>query len=215
MSDALPIRTALLSVSDKTDLIPFARRLHQHGARLVSTGGTARKLTEAGFEVTPVEQLTGFPEMMDGRVKTLHPNVHGGLLALRDNPEHAQALERHHITAIDLVCVNLYPFEQTVANPQVSEQEAIENIDIGGPSMIRSAAKNHRYVTCVTSTKQYDAVCTDMDANEGCITLRVRRTLAAAAFARTAEYDQAIAAWMANRWDTAPPESGGQEQPRT
>lgn len=206
MADVLPIRTALISVSDKTDLVPFARRLHEYGARLVSTGGTARKLHEAGFPVTSIEELTGFPEMMDGRVKTLHPNVHGGLLALRDNAEHAQAMERHHITPIDLVCVNLYPFEQTVANPEVSEQDAIEHIDIGGPSMIRSAAKNHRYVTCVTSAKQYDAVCNDMDANEGGISLRLRRTLAAAAFARTAEYDQAIAQWMAQRWNTAPAE---------
>ena len=204
--DALPVRTALISVSDKTDLIPFARRLHEHGARLVSTGGTARKLTEAGFEVTAIEELTGFPEMMDGRIKTLHPNVHGGLLALRDNPEHAEALERHHITPIDLVCVNLYPFEQTVAKPDVSERDAIENIDIGGPAMIRSAAKNHRYVTCVTSAAQSDSVSSDMDANDGCISLRLRRTLAAAAFKRTAEYDKAIADWMANRWSTAPSE---------
>jgi len=206
MPDVLPIRTALLSVSDKTDLIPFARRLHEHGARLVSTGGTARKLTEAGFEVTAIETLTGFPEMMGGRVKTLHPNVHGGLLALRDDPSHADALERHGITPIDLACVNLYPFERTVADPEVDEGEAIENIDIGGPSMIRSAAKNHRYVACVTSTKQYDEVSSDMDANEGGISLRLRRRLAAAAFARTAEYDRAIAQWMSQRWNTAPAE---------
>jgi phosphoribosylaminoimidazolecarboxamide formyltransferase/IMP cyclohydrolase len=206
MTDALRINTALLSVSDKTDLVPFARCLHQHGARIVSTGGTARKLSEAGFDITPVETLTGFPEMMDGRVKTLHPNVHGGLLALRDNAEHAAALERHQITPIDLVCVNLYPFEQTVADPQVSEAEAIENIDIGGPCLIRSAAKNHRYVTCVTDPKQYDEVSSDMEANEGCVSFRLRRTLAAAAYARTAGYDQAIAQWMAHRWNTAPPE---------
>jgi phosphoribosylaminoimidazolecarboxamide formyltransferase/IMP cyclohydrolase len=206
MPDALPIHTALLSVSDKRDLVPFARRLHQHGARLVSTGGTARALREAGFEVTAIEQLTGFSEMMDGRVKTLHPNVHGGLLALRDEADHAAALKQHQITPIDLVCVNLYPFERTVADPDVAEQEAIENIDIGGPSMIRSAAKNHRYVACVTHPKQYDEVSSDMDANEGRITYRLRRTLAAAAFACTAAYDQAIAQWMANRWNTAPPE---------
>ena len=206
MGETLPIRHALISVSDKTDLIPFARRLAHYGARLISTGGTARKLSEAGFEVTAIEALTCFPEMMDGRVKTLHPRVHGGLLALRDEPSHAQAMELHGITPIDLVCVNLYPFEQTVSDPNVDEAWAIENIDIGGPSMIRSAAKNHRYVTCVTDPAQYDEVGTDLDENAGSVTYRLRRRLAAAAFARTAAYDTAIARWMHNRWNFAPPE---------
>jgi len=206
MVETLPINTALLSVSDKTDLVPFARQLTQHGARLISTGGTARQLKEAGFEVMPIEELTGFPEMMDGRVKTLHPRVHGGLLALRDNVEHTRALEANQITPIDLVCVNLYPFEKTVADPEVAETEAIENIDIGGPCLIRSAAKNHRFVTCVTDAKQYDAVSSDMEANGGAISFRLRRRLAAAAYACTAVYDRAIADWMANRWNVAPPE---------
>lgn len=195
------IRTALISVSDKKDLIPFARRLAGYGAKIISTGGTARQLVEAGVDVTPINEVTGFPEMMDGRVKTLHPRVHGGLLALRDKPEHAAALEEHQITPIDLVCVNLYPFEQTVAKEGVSDEDAIENIDIGGPSMIRSAAKNHRYVTCVTSPSQYDEVSNVLDAHDGATTLGLRQELAAAAFARTAKYDAAIAQWMGQRWN--------------
>jgi len=213
MDQSLPIRTALLSVSDKRDLVPFARRLVNHGARLVSTGGTARTLREAGFEVTPIEVLTDSPEMMDGRVKTLHPKIHGGILAIRDKPDHAQALEEHAITPIDLICVNLYPFQQTVADPNVTEAEAIENIDIGGPTLIRAAAKNHRYVACVTSPRQYDPVSTDMDANGGRITQRLRRTLAAEAFKHTAGYDRAIADWMANRWNTAADEPDQQASP--
>ncbi len=194
------IQTALLSVSDKTDLVPFAKRLSAHGVTLISTGGTARALTEAGLEVTPIDQVTGFPEMMDGRVKTLHPKVHGGLLALRDKPEHAASLEAHQITPIDLICVNLYPFEKTVAQEGITDAEAIEQIDIGGPSMVRSSAKNHRYVTCVTNPRQYDRVTECMSKLEGCTTLALRRKLAADAFARTAEYDTAIAAWMADRY---------------
>lgn len=158
MSELVRIRRALLSVSDKTDLIPFARALLAHGVELISTGGTARALAQAGLSVTKVEQLTGFPEMLDGRVKTLHPMVHGGILALRDKPEHTSALEAHGITPIDLVCVNLYPFEQTVSRPNATPEEAVENIDIGGPSMIRSAAKNAAWVTVVTAPSQYDQV---------------------------------------------------------
>ncbi|MEX0886240.1 MAG: IMP cyclohydrolase [Phycisphaeraceae bacterium] len=198
--DTLPVRTALLSVSDKTDLVAFARRLGAHGVRLVSTGGTARALRDAGLDVTGVEEVTGFPEMMDGRVKTLHPRVHGGLLALRDKPEHVQAMEAHGISPIDLVCVNLYPFEQTVAKTDVTDEDAIENIDIGGPAMIRSAAKNHRHVACVTSATQYDLVSNDLDRHEGATTFALRRELAAAAFKHTAAYDTAIATWMAQRW---------------
>jgi len=200
MTDLVSVRTALLSVSDKTDLVPFARALTQFGATLISTGGTARALTDAGLHVTPIDAVTGFPEMMDGRVKTLHPKVHGGLLALRDKPEHAASLAQHQITPIDLVCVNLYPFEQTVADPSVTDENAIEQIDIGGPSMVRSAAKNHRYVACVTSPKQYDAVINDLTANQGATQFALRRSLAAAAFQRTSQYDTAIATWMKQRW---------------
>ena len=198
--DSLPVRRALLSVSDKTDLVAFARRLARHDVQLISTGGTARALTDAGLNVTPIDQVTGFPEMMDGRVKTLHPRVHGALLALRDKSEHAAALKEHDITPIDLVCVNLYPFQQTVARADVTDADAIENIDIGGPAMIRSAAKNHRYVACVTSPEQYDQLSTDLDRHEGATTFALRRRLAAAAFAHTAGYEAAIAEWMRQRW---------------
>ncbi|MEX2672321.1 MAG: bifunctional phosphoribosylaminoimidazolecarboxamide formyltransferase/IMP cyclohydrolase [Phycisphaeraceae bacterium] len=196
MSDLVAIRRALLSVSDKTDLIPFARTLAEAGVELVSTGGTARALAEAGLDVTPVEQITDFPEMMDGRVKTLHPRVHGGLLSLRDNPAHTTAMEEHGIPAIDLVCVNLYPFEQTVARADVTEAQAIENIDIGGPSMIRSGAKNHRFVTVVTDPHQYDEVAEELRENNGATSLELRRRLALSAFARTAAYDTAIAEYL-------------------
>ncbi len=196
MTDLVPIRRALLSVSDKTDLIPFAKRLATLGVTLISTGGTAKALLAAGVPVTPIEQVTDFPEMMDGRLKTLHPKVHGGLLALRDNDTHLDAMKRHGIEGIDLVCVNLYPFEQTVAQPNVTEAHAIENIDIGGPSMIRSAAKNHRFVAVVTDPAQYDRVSQELESQQGSTTLALRRWLAGAAFARTAAYDTAIAAWM-------------------
>ena len=196
MPDLIPVKRALLSVSDKTDLVPFARKLAAIGCTLISTGGTAKALSDAGLAVIPIDQVTGFPEMMDGRVKTLHPNVHGGLLGLRDNPEHVAAMRRHGIEPIDLVCVNLYPFERTVAREGVAEHEAIENIDIGGPSMIRSAAKNHAFVAVVTDPGQYDMVIQDLTANTGSTSLSLRRRLAAAAFARTAGYDRAIAGWM-------------------
>jgi len=200
MTDLIPIKTALLSVSDKTDLTAFARALANHGTKIISTGGTARMLADAGIEVTAVEAVTGFPEMMDGRVKTLHPKIHGALLAMRDKPAHADALKHHDISPIDMVCVNLYPFEQTIAVENVTDDEAIEQIDIGGPSMIRSAAKNHRYVTCITDPVQYDLVKTDLDANDGATRFALRRTLAAAAFQRTSQYDTTIAQWMAHRW---------------
>ena len=200
MSDLISIKTALLSVSDKTDLIAFARRLTNHNVHLISTGGTAKALQEAGLTVTHISQLTGFPEMMDGRIKTLHPKVHGALLARRDNPEHVKAMQEHSITAIDLVCINLYPFEQTIARDDVTEPEAIEQIDIGGPCMIRSASKNHQFLTCVTGVSQYDQVCNDMDTHGGCTSLGLRQQLAAAAFARTAAYDTAICQWMNARW---------------
>lgn len=196
MTDLVGIRRALLSVSDKTDLIPFARALLRHGAELISTGGTARVLTEAGLSVTTVEQLTGFPEMLDGRVKTLHPMVHGGILALRDRPEHTAALEEHGIRPIDLVCVNLYPFEQTVSRPDATPEQAVENIDIGGPSMIRSAAKNAAWVTVVTAPSQYDQVVRELDAHHGATSRQLRAQLASAAFSRTSAYDAAISAYF-------------------
>ncbi len=202
MANLVPIRRALLSVSDKTDLIPFARCLHRHGVTLISTGGTAKAIQDAGLPVTPIDQVTQFPEMMDGRVKTLHPAVHGGLLGLRDNAEHVAAMQQHGIEPIDLVCVNLYPFERTIAKENVAEHEAIENIDIGGPSMIRSAAKNHAFVSVVTSPAQYDDVSNELDLHSGATSLGLRQRLAAAAFARTASYDTAIAAWMQSRRDS-------------
>ncbi len=196
------VRRALLSVSDKTDLIAFARALADMGVALLSTGGTARAIEAAGLPVTPVEKMTGFPEMLDGRVKTLHPKVHGGLLGVRENPEHTKAMAEHGIEPIDLVCINLYPFEATIAREGVNREEAIEQIDIGGPAMIRSAAKNHRDVAVVTSVHQYDTVISDMQANGGAVSDALKRDLAAAAFSRTAEYDAAISEWM-NRADHA------------
>jgi phosphoribosylaminoimidazolecarboxamide formyltransferase/IMP cyclohydrolase len=190
------IARALLSVSDKTGLAELGRALAQRGVELVSTGGTAKALREAGLEVKDVSDLTGFPEMMDGRVKTLHPKVHGGLLAVRDDPEHAAAMEAHGIGAIDLVVVNLYPFAETVARG-AGRDEVIENIDIGGPSMVRSAAKNHRYVAIVTDPADYGELIEALEANDGATSLDLRRRLAAKAFAATASYDGAIAQWFA------------------
>ncbi|MFI4898134.1 MAG: bifunctional phosphoribosylaminoimidazolecarboxamide formyltransferase/IMP cyclohydrolase [Phycisphaerales bacterium JB059] len=203
--DLVPIRRALLSVSDKTDLVPFARALIAAGAEIISTGGTAKALTDAGISVRAIDDLTGFPEMMDGRVKTLHPNVHAGLLALRDNPEHVASMNQHGIEPIDLVCVNLYPFESTITRAGVTQREAIEQIDIGGPSMIRSAAKNAAWVTVVTSPTQYDRVVSDLSANAGSTSLELRRSLASAAFARTSEYDAAISAYLARTGPVAFP----------
>ena len=198
MEAASPVclRTALLSVSDKGGLIDFARALHARGVTLISTGGTRAALTEADLPTVGIETVTGFPEMMDGRVKTLHPKVHGGLLAVRDDPGHAAALAAHGITPIDLVCVNLYPFERTVAAEGVTRAEAIEQIDIGGPSMLRSAAKNHRYVAAACNPAAYPRVLADLDANDGCTTSGLRASLAAEVFARTAAYDAAIAGYL-------------------
>lgn len=196
MTDKVPVKRALVSVSDKTGLVPFVQKLTAHGVRVISTGGTARALVEAGIDVTPIEKVTGFPEMLDGRVKTLHPAVHGGLLAMRDKPEHLQVIKQHNIEPIDLVCINLYPFEKTVARSDVHDEEVIEQIDIGGPSMIRSGSKNHRAVAVVTDPAQYDLVAEEMDKHGGATTLALRARLAAAAFTRTASYDAAISAWM-------------------
>ncbi len=215
MPDRIPVKRALISVSDKTDLIPFARRLANHGVQMISTGGTAAALSQAGFNVTAVEQVTGFPEMMDGRLKTLHPSIHGGLLALRDKAEHLEAMKDHGIEPIDLLCVNLYPFEKMAASPGASDGDVIEHIDIGGPAMVRSAAKNMAFVAVVTAPSQYDRVCNDIDANEGATSLPLRRWLGAAAFARTAAYDAAIANWMLGHGATAPEHPPGQPFPET
>ncbi|NML94633.1 bifunctional phosphoribosylaminoimidazolecarboxamide formyltransferase/IMP cyclohydrolase [Novosphingobium olei] len=190
------IKRALLSVSDKTGLVDLGKALAARGVELVSTGGTAKALREAGLEVKDVSDLTGFPEMMDGRVKTLHPKVHGGLLAVRDNAEHAAAMAEHEIGAIDLVVVNLYPFEATVAKG-AERDEVIENIDIGGPSMVRSAAKNHQYVTILTDAADYDAFLAELEQTGGKSTLTFRRAMAAKAYAATAAYDAAISQWFA------------------
>jgi phosphoribosylaminoimidazolecarboxamide formyltransferase / IMP cyclohydrolase len=190
-----PIRRALISVSDKTGLIDFARALASRGVDIVSTGGTSKALAEAGVAVTDVSALTGFPEIMDGRVKTLHPKVHGGLLAIRGNAEHEKAREAHGITDIDLLAVNLYPFEETVAKGAAFD-EVIENIDVGGPAMIRAASKNHESVTVVVSPEDYDRVLEEMAANGNATTAGCRRSLAQKAFARTAAYDGAISNWL-------------------
>jgi phosphoribosylaminoimidazolecarboxamide formyltransferase/IMP cyclohydrolase len=198
MTDTLRrVSRALLSVSDKTGLIEFARALAARGVELVSTGGTAKAIAAAGLKVRDVSELTGFPEMMDGRVKTLHPKVHGGLLAIRNNSEHAEAMKAHGIDPIDLLVVNLYPFEATV-DKGADFTECIENIDIGGPAMIRAAAKNHDDVAVVVEAADYQAVLDELAANSGATTLALRRRLAAKAYARTAAYDAAISNWFAN-----------------
>ena len=190
------IRRALLSVSDKTGLVDFARALRGFGVELLSTGGTAKALREAGLEVRDVSEVTGFPEMLDGRVKTLHPRIHGGILAVRDNPEHARALEEHGIGPIDMVVVNLYPFEQTVAREGVTLEEAVEQIDIGGPSMVRSAAKNFRDVAVVTSPSLYPFVSEELTETGGALSLTTRSQLALVAFSHTSGYDDAIARYL-------------------
>jgi len=195
------IHRALLSVSDKTGLVPFAQILASHGIELISTGGTAKTLREAGLTLKDISEHTGFPEMLDGRVKTLHPKVHGGLLYIRGNETHEAVVKAHGITPIDLVVVNLYPFEATVAKPNVSLHEAIENIDIGGPSMLRSAAKNHDSVTVVVDPFDYAEVAKQISTN-GNTTWELRRQLAAKVFARTAAYDAAIAAHLQKEFST-------------
>ena len=198
------ITRALLSVSDKTGLVDFARQLAGYHVELVSTGGTAKALKDAGLKVIDVADLTGFPEMMDGRVKTLHPKVHGGLLAVRANKEHAAAMAEHGIKPIDLLVVNLYPFEETVAKG-ASYEDCVENIDIGGPAMIRAAAKNHHDVTVVVEPDDYASVLAELAQHTGMTSLELRQKLAAKAYARTAVYDAAISNWFAETLhDTAP-----------
>ncbi|QGX99785.1 bifunctional phosphoribosylaminoimidazolecarboxamide formyltransferase/IMP cyclohydrolase PurH [Roseovarius faecimaris] len=196
MTEFAPLTRALLSVSDKTGLIELGRALAKRGVELLSTGGSAKALRDAGLEVRDVAEVTGFPEMMDGRVKTLHPMVHGGLLALRDNADHKAAMDEHGIGPIDLLVVNLYPFEETVAKG-ADYDTCVENIDIGGPAMIRAAAKNHAFVTVVVDVEDYDAVIGDLDQHGGKTCPKFRKKLAQKAYARTAAYDAAVSNWMA------------------
>src|SRR5689334_10995741 len=195
MTDLVPVKRALISLSDKTGLEELAKGLARHRVEIVSTGGTAARLREFGASPRDISDLTGFPEMMDGRVKTLHPKVHGGLLAVRDDPEHAAAMAAHEIGAIDLVVVNLYPFLQTVMKG-AERPEIIENIDIGGPSMVRSAAKNHAFVAIVTDPGDYAELIAALDGSGGMTSLDFRKRLAAKAFAATATYDSMIASWF-------------------
>src|ERR1051325_7969850 len=197
MTELRPVKRALISASDKSGLIDFARALAAHGIELVSTGGTAKAIADAGLTVRDVSALTGFPEMMDGRVKTLHPKVHGGLLAIRDDAAHAASMKQHGIAPIDLLVVNLYPFEATVANGAAFE-DCIENIDIGGPAMIRAAAKNHNDVAVVVDAEDYARLLDELKAHDGATTLALRKSLAQKAYARTAAYDAAISNWFAN-----------------
>lgn len=202
--DHVPVKRALLSVSDKDGLVSFARALSDLGVELVSTGGTRAAITEAGLPVLDISEITGFPEIMDGRVKTLHPKVHGGLLAVRDDGEHAAAMEEHGISGIDLVCVNLYPFEETVA-AGAAYADGVENIDIGGPAMTRAAAKNHAYVTVVVDPSDYKSIVDDLRAT-GQVPYEKRQKLAAKAFARTAAYDAAVSNWFADNLDVPTPD---------
>jgi phosphoribosylaminoimidazolecarboxamide formyltransferase/IMP cyclohydrolase len=192
-------------VSDKRGIVDFARGLVDLGVEIVSTGGTARELTDAGIAVRSIEDLTGFPEIMDGRVKTLHPKLYAGLLAVRDNPEHMRQAQQQSVEFVELVCVNLYPFERTAARRDVGEAEVIENIDIGGPTMIRAAAKNYGYTAVVVSPESYDAVLDELREADGLLSMPTRESLAAAAFAYTARYDTAIARWFAEKEEDFPP----------
>jgi phosphoribosylaminoimidazolecarboxamide formyltransferase/IMP cyclohydrolase len=201
---AIKVKRALISVSDKTGVAEFARGLDRLGVELVSTGGTAAALRKAGLEVTDVAEMTGSPEILDGRVKTLHPRLHAALLAVRDRPEHMEALKAEGIEPIDLVCVNLYPFERTVAGRNVSEAKAIENIDVGGPTMIRAAAKNHRFVAVIVKPESYDALLAELEESGGEISEETRHWLANEAFAHTARYDAAISRWFGLRYESYP-----------
>ncbi|MCB0874685.1 MAG: bifunctional phosphoribosylaminoimidazolecarboxamide formyltransferase/IMP cyclohydrolase [Solirubrobacterales bacterium] len=200
----LPVRRALISVSDKSGVVEFAQGLQSLGVEIVSTGGTAAALAEGGIAVRTVEELTGAPEILGGRVKTLHPRLHGALLAVRDDPEHAATLADEGIEEIDLVCTNLYPFERAMARREASDAEVIENIDIGGPAMIRAAAKNHRYVAVVVRPESYDAVLAELEEGDGTISAATRHWLANEAFAVTARYDAAISGWFGERYEDLP-----------
>ena len=189
------IKRALLSVSDKTGIVELGKFLSEKGVEIISTGGTMKALRDAGVPVTYVSDVTGFPEIMDGRVKTLNPKIHGAILAVRSNPEHMQALAEHNITPIDLVVVNLYPFRETISKPGVTEAEAIENIDIGGPAMVRASAKNFKDVVIVTYPRRY-AQLMEMLEKDGDIDARTRKELAFEAFSHTAEYDTMISEYL-------------------
>jgi phosphoribosylaminoimidazolecarboxamide formyltransferase/IMP cyclohydrolase len=199
------VSRALLSVSDKTGIVEFARGLAALGVEVVSTGGTAREISQAGVPVRAISDLTGFPEIMDGRVKTLHPKLYAGLLAVRADAEHVEAARDHEIEPVDLVCVNLYPFERTVAMRGVTDAEAMENIDIGGSAMIRAAAKNHAYAAPVVSPESYDAVLAELRESGGVLSLATRESLAAEAFSYTARYDTAVARWFQEKREDFPP----------
>jgi len=203
MSELRKITRALISVSDKTGILEFAKNLREFGVEIISTGGTARNLRENGIEVTEVAEITHFPEMMDGRVKTLHPKIHGAFLALRDNENHVASMQEHGIEPIDLVVVNLYPFQETIAKEDVSLPEAVENIDIGGPAMIRSASKNWRDVAVVTDAKLYENVLQEMKETGGSLSLETRQRLATLAYTRTASYDLAISSYLAEQLSNA------------
>jgi len=198
---AVRVRRALLSVSEKTGVVELAQGLVELGVEIVSTGGTARALAQAGVPVRAIEDFTGFPEMMDGRVKTLHPRLYAALLAVRDNDEHLRAAAEHSIEPVDLVCVNLYPFEQTLARGGASEEEIVENIDIGGPTMIRAAAKNHAFAAVLVDPADYTPILTELRESGGRLSVATRVRLAGAAFACTARYDASISAWFAQRED--------------
>jgi phosphoribosylaminoimidazolecarboxamide formyltransferase/IMP cyclohydrolase len=200
----VPIKRALLSVSDKRGLVEFARGLARMGAEIVSTGGTARELAAEGIETRPVEDYTGFPEILGGRVKTLNPRIYAGLLAVRSDDEHIETLEEHAVEPIDLVCVNLYPFERVSSMRGVEQDEVIENIDVGGPTLIRAAAKNHSFSAVVVTPESYDAVLGELEDSGGLLSLQTRRSLAMEAFAYTARYDAAIARWFAEQEDDFP-----------
>jgi phosphoribosylaminoimidazolecarboxamide formyltransferase / IMP cyclohydrolase len=203
----LTIKRALISVSDKTNLEPLVKCLHSRGVEIISTGGSARFITSLGINVRPVEEITGFAEMLDGRVKTLHPKIHAGLLALRKNEAHLSQLKAHGIEQIDMVVVNLYPFKKTIARPDVKIDEAIENIDIGGPSMIRSAAKNYFSVAVLTSPLQYDAIIRELDENNGCVSDSTLSMLAIEAFSLTSEYDSHIKGYLKRKLVPQPAEN--------
>ncbi len=190
------IERAIISVTDKSGVVEFARSLAKFGVEILSTGGTAAAMREGGVDVIDISEYTGFPEMLDGRVKTLHPKVHGGLLGLRDNPEHVKTMKAHGIKNIDLIVVNLYQFEKTVAKEGVTLEEAVENIDIGGPTMLRSSAKNYRDVTVIVDPADYDAVLEEMASFEGCTSLKTRFRLAKKVFKLTHEYDGAISRYL-------------------
>ena len=193
------IQRAIISLSDKSGIVQFAKDLQAFGVQILSTGGTAKALRESGLKIMDVSEYTGFPEMLDGRVKTLHPKIHGGLLGIRDNPEHAKKMKEHGIIPIDMVVVNLYPFEATVAKPSCSLEEAIENIDIGGPSMLRAAAKNYPYVTVIVDPADYKTVLEEMKRNGGVVSKETNFRLAKKVYQLTSRYDRAISEYLAKK----------------